>query len=379
MTMTFLRAGAFALGTVLTVGGCAQQGADSDALKAAEAKNQQLEDDLLAARLERAKALEEKAAAEKRLAAAGSTQPMMPADPNAADLPPNAAPGECYARVLVPPKYEMDTETVTVREASERIELEDARYQWVEERVKVKEAWEEVVEVTPAQYEWAEEKVLIEDASFELKTVPAEFKTVEEQILVRPAYTTWKKGRGPIEKIDSSTGEIMCLVEVPAEYETIKKTVLVAPERTVKTKIPAKYNTVKRRVMVKEPQVRKVTHPAEYKTVKVRKLVNEPKEIRIPVPAEYKTVERRKLVTPASLNWREILCETNTTTDVVRKLQVALKERGFNPGPIDGVYGPLTQGAVTRYQRANNMATGGLTLATLESLGVDTRTGAAAI
>ncbi len=378
MTITVLRAGALALGTAFTVAGCAQQGTDAGALKAAEDRNQQLEDELLEARLERAKALEEKAAAEKALAGAGSERPVM-ADPTAADLPPNAAPGECYARVLVPPKYEMKTDTITVREASERIELEDARYQWVEERVKVKEAWEEVVEVTPAQYEWVEEKVLIEDASFELKTVPAEFKTVEEQVLVRPAYTTWKKGRGPIERIDEATGEIMCLVEVPAEYKSIKKTVLVAPERTVKTAIPAKYNTVKRRVMVKEPQVRKVTHAAEFKTVKVRKLVNEPKEIRIPVPAEYKTVERRELVTAAALNWREILCETNTTTNVVRKLQVALKERGFNPGPIDGVYGPLTQGAVTRYQRANNMATGGLTIKTLESLGVDTRTSVANI
>ena len=39
-----------------------------------------------------------------------------------ADLPPNAKPGECFARVLIPERYETNSERVMVREASERIE-----------------------------------------------------------------------------------------------------------------------------------------------------------------------------------------------------------------------------------------------------------------
>ena len=54
-------------------------------------------------------------------------------------------------------------------------------------------------------------------ASTRLETVPAQYETVTEEVLVRPAYTTWKKGTGPIQRIDQATGEIMCLVEVPAE------------------------------------------------------------------------------------------------------------------------------------------------------------------
>jgi peptidoglycan hydrolase-like protein with peptidoglycan-binding domain len=42
-----------------------------------------------------------------------------------------------------------------------------------------------------------------------------------------------------------------------------------------------------------------------------------------------------------------------------RQLQQALSARGFDPGPVDGVYGPRTREAVMNYQRANNMeATG---------------------
>lgn len=74
----------------------------------------------------------------------------------------------------------------------------------------------------------------------------------------------WKKGRGPVEKVDHSTGEIMCLVEVPASYKTVKKTVMVNPPGTRTIDIPAEYKTVKKRVMVEPPQERTISIPAEY-------------------------------------------------------------------------------------------------------------------
>ena len=39
----------------------------------------------------------------------------------------------------------------------------------------------------------------------------------------------------------------------------------------------------------------------------------------------------------------------------VRAGQQALKERGFDPGPIDGIYGPRTAAAVTAFQRKENL------------------------
>ena len=43
----------------------------------------------------------------------------------------------------------------------------------------------------------------------------------------------------------------------------------------------------------------------------------------------------------------------------VRALQEALKKAGFSPGPIDGIFGPLTANAVSSYQAANDMASNG--------------------
>lgn len=280
-------------------------------------------------------------------------------------LPPNAAAGECYARVwvdaeyttrteevlvaeeskkitVIPAEYQTVTETVEVKSASSRIEtipavygtetetikikegqrvwrvglknsdapasdalltaatthginLEAAQvgmcfhehylpasYKTVTEQVMVKAATEEVT-IVPAQYEWVEETVMVKEASTKLVNVPAEFETVEEQIIDKPAHTIWKKGRGPIQKIDEATGEIMCLVEVPATYKTVKRTVLKTPARTETVEIPA-----------------------EYETVKVKKLVAAASEQRNPIPAEYGTVERTEIETPAGFVWHEV-------------------------------------------------------------------------
>jgi len=55
----------------------------------------------------------------------------------------------------------------------------------------------------------------------------------------------------------------------------------------------------------------------------------------------------------------------------VRAGQAALKAQGFDPGEIDGVYGPSTQAALTNYQRSNGLReTGRFDHATLAKLGV---------
>ncbi len=295
-----------------------------------------------------------------------ATSPMNTADYM---LPPNAKPGECYARVLIPPTYSTVEKQVIKSPATEKIEVVPAQYEWVEEQVMVREPGEKLV-TQPAVYDWVEEKVLVEPASEKIITHPPVYDTTTEKVLVKPAYTTWKKGRGPIEKVDNATGEIMCLVEVPAEYKTVTKRVLVEPARTETVHIPAKYKTIKKKVMVQPPKVIKQEIPAEYKTVKVKKMVHPPETRRVPIPAEYETVVERKKVADARMEWRPILCETNTTPQVVQDIQRALKAAGYNPGPIDGVIGSATMQALKAFQRDKNLAEGQITLETLKALGI---------
>lgn len=284
-------------------------------------------------------------------------------------LPPSAKAGECYARTYQPPVYESRSVERLKTAAAERIEVVPARYEMVEQQVLVKEATQKL-EVVPPVFGEVEERVLVEEASFRLEEVPAVFEWKEEQVLVKPAQTVWKKGRGPIEKVDDATGEIMCLVEEPAVYKTVRERVLVTPATTRRVEIPAQYKTVKRRVVTQPGTTRTIEIPAEYKTVKVRKLVEGAKENRIEIPAQYQTVKTRELVRKGQMAWRPVLCETNASRDVVTQIQQALQRAGHSPGPIDGIIGEQTLGAVKSFQQEKQLPTGGLTYATIDALGV---------
>lgn len=286
------------------------------------------------------------------------------------NLPPNAKPGECYARVFSPAEYATDTREMLLFEASERVEVTPAEYGWGEQTVLVKEA-SVSYETVPAKFGWVEETVVVEPASSKLVTVPAKYDQVSEEVLVRAAYTTWKKGRGPIEKLNEATGEIMCLVEVPAEYKTVTKTVMVSPPTTREEIISQKTKKVRKQVIVEPAKTIEIASPAKYDTVKVRTLVTAPQEKRIKIPATYQTVTERKLVKDGDLRWQAILCETNTTANLVSRLQRALNEAGFEAGPVDGVLGTATMSAISSYQKANGLASGQLTLQTIRKLGID--------
>ena len=57
--------------------------------------------------------------------------------------------------------------------------------------------------------------------------------------------------------------------------------------------------------------------------------------------------------------------------DNVRQVQEALRQKGFNPGPADGVMGPRTEQALRQFQQSKNIsATGRLDNDTSSALGV---------
>ncbi|MBI4525858.1 MAG: peptidoglycan-binding protein [Deltaproteobacteria bacterium] len=58
--------------------------------------------------------------------------------------------------------------------------------------------------------------------------------------------------------------------------------------------------------------------------------------------------------------------------DDVKKAQQALKQKGHNPGPVDGIIGPKTQAALRDFQQTQGLsATGTLDTATKQALGIE--------
>jgi hypothetical protein len=66
--------------------------------------------------------------------------------------------------------------------------------------------------------------------------------------------------------------------------------------------------------------------------------------------------------------------QAQASAEEIRQLQQALKEKGHDPGPIDGVMGPQTQQALRQFQQANGIqATGSLNAETKERLGLEAK------
>ena len=290
-------------------------------------------------------------------------------------FPANARTGECYARVLTPQKFKTVTERVLVKEASSKLVRVPAQYRYVTQRVLVKEASSKI-QTLPAVYKTVTERVLVKEATTKLVPVPAQYKYVKEKVLVEPAHTKWKKGRGVygyngvLQSKTTPTGEVMCLVKVPARYKMITRKVLVKPACSVSRPIPAVYKTVTKKVLVTPARERVVKIPAVYKNVQVKQLVCPETTKEIKIPAVYKTVTRKVKVCDSQIKWMPVLCETNFTAPRVMMMQRALKRAGYNPGPIDGIIGSQTKNAIRRFQKANGLASGAITLQTLRALGI---------
>ncbi len=126
---------------------------------------------------------------------------------------PNAKPGECYAKVVIPAQYKTEMVDVTVSEASARFET------------------------IPAEFEVVEEKVLVKEAAKKIIPVPAEYETVVETVEVAPAQKQWLAGKsrkalpvnpalltaigtsGDIKLDGLSVGSCLSEYYVPAEFK----------------------------------------------------------------------------------------------------------------------------------------------------------------
>ncbi|MCS6818666.1 MAG: peptidoglycan-binding domain-containing protein [Chitinophagales bacterium] len=243
------------------------------------------------------------------------------------DLPSFAEPGKCYARCLIPERYEIRQESVIDKPASYR------------------------TEVIPAVYGTVIDTIVVRKAYVKKTIIPAEYELVTEDVLVSPATTRWEKGKADATCLSANPADcqVWCLVEVPAVYKKVTKKILKRPSSIREEEIPAEYKLVERRVLLEPPRTQ-----------------------RIEIPATYKTVTRRVLVEKGGYqDWREVLCADRLNTQRILAIQRALKAEGYDPGPLDNVFGARTKEALIKFQQDKGLPIGNLNMETLKALGVE--------
>jgi len=221
-----------------------------------------------------------------------------------------------------------------------------AKYKTLKKKVLKEKAHTEVVDV-PAQTKVLEAKTLTADAQATYETIDPIYITVEKTSLESEAVFRWLISDEAIEEGLQYTGHQVCLVEEPSETIEVTKMELDTPA-TVTSDIV----------------------PATYEMVETQEMVTEAKEIRTAIEAEYKTISKKKKVTDERIGWKRILCQTNMSKEVIASIQSALNDKGYDAGTPDGLLGTGTKNALDKYQRENNLATGGITYETLKSLGI---------
>lgn len=236
-------------------------------------------------------------------------------------------------------------------------------------------------------------EVVVKEGGEKIISVPARYEWKQEKVLAKAGYTTWKKGKGAYQKVNNSTGEIMCLVEVPPTYKTVRTKVLAQPATTKTVKIKPTYQTVRKRVLVEEARIVKKEIPAQYKTVKKLALA-EPattRSVKIPakykqvrqyvqvepagsqtveIPAEFTNVTKRVKVADGRMEWKAILCETNATRGTIQRIQQALRSNDYKVAK-SGKLDRSTLTALSKFQRQKGLPEGQLTIETLNALGLE--------
>ena len=94
------------------------------------------------------------------------------------------------------------------------------------------------------------------------------------------------------------------------------------------------------------------------------------RKVVVKTPAVYGHESSRTVVKAGGLAWERVFCGGKLEPDFIRKVQAALAQRGYDPGPVDGEARPETYAALRKFQAAAGLSQGQLTIATAKALGV---------
>lgn len=200
----------------------------------------------------------------------------------------------------------------------------------------------------PARLKRLAVKRLQADAREQTRTIPAVFETVYKPRLEAVGAYSWLEHLTDNAVSDGEpTGRVLCHRTVPAIVHHYQRTVVQTPGRFERELLPVQFDDM---------EVAELIAPAHGDE--------------LAVPAETKQVVRRKEIRGKRMEWHPVVCKSHITRPLVRQLQQSLLREGFSPGPIDGLLGRGTNGAVERFQKDRDLAQGGLTLDTFSALGI---------
>lgn len=273
----------------------------------------------------------------------------------------------CMSQVILPAQYQAATEAVTVYEGTTNYTTTPVKIGHGERKVKVADAYFEY-EIIPAVFKEVTEEIEVERELVEIETIPATYRTDTKRIKIREATMRWNPACPAVVSDKQMDIPGNCLLKVPAEYTEVTREVIDLPARTVKKIIPAKTQTVTRKVLVEPAKVVRKEIAAVYASIPLARVEEPAQLVTSRTESRTQNLPSQKKVRDESFRQMPALCENTVTPDDIIVLQEQLQQRGYYQGTPDGLLGPKTRTAVTRFQEDNKLASGAITLETLQKL-----------
>ncbi|PHS22295.1 MAG: hypothetical protein COA85_11855 [Robiginitomaculum sp.] len=289
------------------------------------------------------------------------------------DSLPDARPGECFARVLIPARYETRYKDIVVDQGEERIGVRNTRFATQTRDILIRDAAKRYMVRQPV-YKAVQERVMVRPAYERLEVEAAVYRHVNEQVQIAPARTAWKPGKSladwsGVKATKNKLGEVYCLVDIPAETKTVSRRVLVRPARTHTVTVPPLYRTITRHVLVDPGSVEEVQMAAQYDQITTQRLVAEAEQYRTTIAPRTQQIPYRVEIAPARYGWIQVLCNTNASPAAISGVQSQLQQLGYYHGQPNGQLDLSTENAVRAYRQAVNIPHGGyLSLQTMNAL-----------
>ena len=328
------------------------------------------------------------------------------------------------------PQYRWMNKKVLVRKASYRTRTLPAQYKTVTKRVMVKPAyntWKKghgaitrIDNMTgqimcrvkvPAVYKNVSRRVLVRKAQTQRTLVPAVYKTVKQKKLVAPAQyrTVRTPARYKTQNYRVKTGSakyvwrsILCKTNAPKNYRAAPKQYRKAVvkrkpvARTVykkqyrprqSTASGINYQDYLKVMRAKVPKATKMKKSSKKVVTKKRSMKNKmkaktPPKVKKDVmkkPVINKQEDKKPVTNKQEVKKPVVAKKSEATTktpkanskkSIVFGIQKALKDKGFDPGAIDGKMGPGTAAALKAFQSSRGLPVGQLNKDTFRALGL---------
>jgi hypothetical protein len=324
------------------------------------------------------------------------------------ELRKHAIPGQCFSRLMMPPKMESYVEHMVVTPEHVETRRVPQLVDIVEEDIMVRPERRER-RLIPAVTHVETVTEVVRPATVRDETIEAQYEMHIEHVMVRPARREWVRRDAvpmdapmvtagdhqplryradgtltwpgkyndqsqpvaePGDRIDPRDQSVWCLKMVDGIYEDRTVRVEVAPASVRRIEIPAVTHAVRHTVVDSPERYEEAIVPAVMEKRRVRKVTQEARTETYTVPAVYDDVTRQRVLGSPEPVWREVICGKNTSKEKIMEIQRALAARSYNPGPIDGQLGKQTVSAMQKFQADNNLPQGQPSVEAVQVLGV---------